>query len=141
VPADPSTITVFLNNLIANAIKNNNQNGSIEVNLVANADEARIEVIDNGPGIPEELRARLFTKFYRAERSLTSGTRGTGLGLFISKTIIELHGGKIGIEADAGRGSTFYFTLPIYKPEQHDKLLVKDKIGGVHGWFKKRSNR
>ena len=76
------------------------------------SDVVMLEVEDNGPGIPEDLRSRLFTKFYRAQRSLIAGTRGTWLGLFISKTIIELQGGKIGLEADKGHGSTFYFTLP-----------------------------
>lgn len=139
VPADPSSILEVLNNLIGNAIKYTPERGEIHVRVTADEDEARVEVSDNGPGIPEDLRKRLFTKFYRAERSLIAGTRGTGLGLFISKTIIELQGGKIGIEEDRGKGSTFYFTLPIYKSEKHDVLIAKDKqLGGVRGWFKKR---
>jgi signal transduction histidine kinase len=139
VPADPSSILEVLNNLIGNAIKYTPERGEIAVRLKVVDDQARVEVSDNGPGIPEDLRNRLFTKFYRAERSLIAGTRGTGLGLFISKTIIELQGGKIGLEPENGKGSTFYFTLPIYKAELHDKLIAKDKeMGGVRGWFKKR---
>lgn len=141
VPADPSSILEVLNNLIGNAIKYTPEKGDLSVRLFVDGDEARVEVSDNGPGIPEDLRNRLFTKFYRAERSLIAGTRGTGLGLFISKTIIELQGGKIGIKPDTGKGSTFYFTLPVYKAELHDKLIAKDKeLGGVRGWFKKRPN-
>ncbi len=139
VPADPSSILEVLNNLIGNAIKYTPEKGEIKVRLSVDDDVVRVEVSDNGPGIPEDLRKRLFTKFYRAERSLIAGTRGTGLGLFISKTIIELQGGKIGLEPDEGKGSTFYFTLPVYKAEKHDALIAKDKqLGGVRGWFKKR---
>ena len=142
VPADPSSMTEVLNNLIGNAIKYTPEKGEIHVRLLIDADTARVEVSDTGPGIPEELRARLFTKFYRAERSLIAGTRGTGLGLFISKTIIELQGGKIGLEQDSDHGSTFYFTLPLYDPAVHDKLLANDnKMGGVRGWFKKNPHR
>lgn len=138
VPADPSSMTEVLNNLIGNAIKYTNKGGQVKVHLSANDNEARVEVSDNGPGIPEELRPRLFSKFYRAERSLISGTRGTGLGLYISKTIIELQNGTIGLTPDNGHGSTFYFTLPIYNSDKYDNLINKGKqIGGIHGWFKK----
>jgi signal transduction histidine kinase len=137
VPADPASIVEVVNNLIGNAIKYTGKGGKVKVNLIVNKDDVRVEVTDNGPGIPEELRAKLFTKFYRAERSLIAGTRGTGLGLFISKTIIELQKGKIGIEPDKGSGSTFYFTLPIYDPVRDDEQIAKKTSGGIRGWFKK----
>ncbi len=141
VPADPSSIIEVLNNLLGNALKFTGPRGEVHVHLEAGPDEVRVQVSDNGPGIPTALRDKLFTKFYRAERSLISGTRGTGLGLFISRTIIELQKGKIGIEPAAKKGSTFFFTLPIYKAEIHDTLVNKDKqSGGVRGWFKKNTN-
>lgn len=138
VPADAASIVEVVNNLIGNAIKYTGKGGKIKVSMTVGHKEVRVEVSDNGPGVPEELRDRLFTKFYRAERSLISGTRGTGLGLFISKTIIELQNGKIGIEPDRGRGSTFYFTLPIYDPTRDDEIIAKKSSGGIRGWFKKR---
>ena len=138
VPADTASIMEVVNNLIGNALKYTGKGGKIKVRLEINSSEARLSVSDNGPGVPEELRDRLFTKFYRAERSLISGTRGTGLGLFISKTIIELQNGRIGIEPDKGNGSTFYFTLPIYNPERDDEIIAKKSSGGIRGWFKKR---
>ncbi len=142
VPADPSSIIEVLNNLLGNALKFTGPRGIVTVHLEAGPDEVRVSVNDNGPGIPTELRDKLFTKFYRAERSLIAGTRGTGLGLFISRTIIELQKGSIGLEPPSGKGSTFYFTLPIYKAELHDTLVSKDKqSGGVRGWFKKNTNR
>lgn len=137
-PADAASIVEVLNNLVGNAMKYNGKGGQIVVNLTTNDKEVRIEVADDGPGVPDDLRERLFTKFYRAERSLISGTRGTGLGLFISKTIIELQNGKIGIEPDKGTGSAFYFTLPIYDPARDDEQVAKKSSGGIRGWFKKR---
>ena len=138
VPADTASIVEVVNNLIGNAIKYTGKNGKIKVDLAVSNNEIRVEVSDNGPGVPEELRDRLFTKFYRAERSLITGTRGTGLGLFISKTIIELQNGKIGIEPDQGKGSVFYFTLPLYDPVRDDEMIAKKTSGGIRGWFKKR---
>lgn len=138
VPADSASILEVVNNLVGNAIKYTGKGGKIKVNLLVDKDKVRVEVVDNGPGVPEELRDRLFTKFYRAERSLIAGTRGTGLGLFISKTIIELQNGEIGIEPDKGTGSTFYFTLPIYVPARDDEIIAKKTSGGIRGWFKKR---
>lgn len=137
-PADSASIVEVLNNLIGNAIKYTGKGGRIRVNLIVNGGTVRVEVKDNGPGVPDDLRDRLFTKFYRAERSLIAGTRGTGLGLFISKTIIELQDGTIGIEPDRGDGSTFYFTLPIYNAARDDELIAKKTSGGIRGWFKKR---
>ncbi len=139
VPADTASIVEVLNNLIGNALKYNGKNGKIRVSLTVGAEQVRVEVADNGPGVPDELRDKLFTKFYRAERSLIAGTRGTGLGLFISKTIIELQKGTIGIEPDQGKGSVFYFTLPIYNPANDDEQVAKNTSGGIRGWFKKRS--
>jgi PAS domain S-box-containing protein len=139
VPADPSSLNEVLNNLLGNAIKYTSKGGEIKVRVSSTIDVVRVEVQDNGPGVPENLRAKLFTKFYRAERSLIAGTRGTGLGLYISKTIIELLHGTIGITDDSDHGSTFYFTLPIYQADKDDKLILKEKpLGGIHGWFKKR---
>lgn len=141
VMADPSSITEVLNNLIGNAIKYTGRGGKIHVSLTLESQKVRIDISDNGPGIPNELHSKLFTKFYRAERSLIAGTKGTGLGLFISRTIIELQNGEIGILPSDGEGSTFYFTLPLYEAEKHDKLVHNHQAGGVRGWFKKNTHR
>ncbi len=137
VPADSASIVEVLNNLIGNAIKYTPKAGQVRVSLAVEDEMVRVTVTDNGPGVPKEQRDRLFTKFYRAERSLIAGTHGTGLGLFISKTIIELQGGRIGLEPDRGEGSTFYFTLPLYNPERDDDI-VANSAAGTRGWFKKR---
>jgi len=137
-PADTTSITEVLNNLIGNALKYTPKGGRIRVHVTVDTENIRVEVADNGPGIPEELCANLFSKFYRAERSMIAGTRGTGLGLFISKTIIELQRGTIGVKSNVGSGSVFFFTLPIYFAERDDTLIEKNISRGKHGWFKKR---
>lgn len=144
VPGDSSSISEVLNNLIGNALKFTEADGVVNVNLKVEGENVRVEVVDTGPGIRLDLQSRLFTKFYRAERSLVSGYRGTGLGLYISKTIIEMHHGKIGVNSVEGKGSTFYFILPIYNDEKHAILLSKEAgLGGIRGWFKnsKRNTR
>ena len=72
-----------------------------------------VSVKDTGIGIPQEAIPKLFTKFFRISSVLEQGSKGTGLGLFISKSIISLHGGEISVKSEVGKGSTFSFTLPI----------------------------
>lgn len=139
VPGDVSSLTEVLNNLIGNALKYTGDNDTVHVRLLVVDDNVRVEIKDNGPGIPAEHRSKLFTKFYRVERSLVAGNRGTGLGLYLAKTIIDMHHGQIGVDPFNGHGSTFYFVLPIFDEQKHAILISKDKIsGGIHGWFKKR---
>ncbi len=138
-PADTASIVEVLNNLIGNALKYTPKRGEVKVSMTSVGEFVRVEIKDNGPGVPDDMRGRLFTKFYRAERSLIAGSKGTGLGLFISKTIVELQGGQIGIEPDQGHGSVFYFTLPVYDPARDDERVAKNAQGGVRGWFKKRT--
>lgn len=113
VLADPLRITEVLDNLIANAIKHTKSGGSIKVKVIKTKDEVVTTVEDNGDGIAKEAIPNLFTKFYRTPGSLEKGDQGTGLGLYISKSIIDLHHGKIWVESTLGKGSTFSFSLPI----------------------------
>ncbi len=113
VPCDSVKIGQVLNNLIDNAVKFSPLGGSVAVTLDLDGDHVRLVVADQGAGIPEEERARLFQPFGRPGSQGTSGERGTGLGLAIVRRIIEGHGGRIGVESEPGRGSTFFFTLPL----------------------------
>ncbi len=111
IHADRSRLEQVLVNLVHNAVKFTKPGG--EVNLEAESGEAgiRFAVRDTGVGIPAESLTRIFERFYRVDRSRTGS--GTGLGLSISKHIIEAHGGRIWAESDEGRGSVFYFVIPL----------------------------
>jgi signal transduction histidine kinase len=110
---DVEKIKLAVQNLIENAIKYTPNRGSIEVNLRANKKEVELSVKDTGVGIPEDQKSRIFTKFFRGSNVVRIDTEGSGLGLFISKNIIEAHGGRIWFDSEEGVGTTFYFTLPV----------------------------
>ena len=109
---DPNRITQVLTNLVGNALKFTPSGGRVQCVLTVPEGGPRVEVRDNGPGIPERHLPHLFTRFYQVDPSNTRLTGGAGLGLSISKAIVEAHGGDIGVESELGKGSTFWFTLP-----------------------------
>lgn len=112
VVADPVRIHQVLSNLISNAVKFAPSGMEIVVGAQRENDHARFFVTDQGIGIPRAEQVKLFDRFHRGQNAHTPETPGAGLGLYISKGIIEAHGGKIGVESEVGRGSTFWFTLP-----------------------------
>ena len=101
-----------LNNLIGNAVKFSAPGGRIVVRVGEEGRFLHTSVADSGPGIPAAELSALFRPFYRGSAPLPPGERSTGLGLPIARRIVEAHGGRIGVESDVGRGSTFWFTLP-----------------------------
>lgn len=112
VHADIDKLHEIAGNLISNAIKYT-ETGSVVVKLVQkDAGTIRFEVVDTGPGISSEEQGKLFQKFYRVESNVGK-TTGTGLGLYISRLMIEKFNGKIGLDSEPGRGSTFWFELPV----------------------------
>jgi signal transduction histidine kinase len=112
VEVDPDRIQEVIGNFLSNAVKYTNE-GSVMVKLRQPSENiVRLEVVDTGPGISKEEQAKLFNKFYRAE-STVGKTIGTGLGLYISRLLIEKFGGKIGIDSEVGKGSIFWFELPV----------------------------
>ena len=115
VKADRNWLQQVLVNLVSNAIKFSRAGRSILVIGQVVNHQVTIKVIDQGPGIPPEAMPRLFNKFYQVENSVHQASGGTGLGLYIAKRIIDLHGGQIGVESEVDRGSTFFFTLPLLK--------------------------
>lgn len=113
VLADTARVGQVLTNLIANAVKYSPQGSDIIVNAQMHDDQLLVSVSDQGIGInPEELE-RIFAPFYQVEREQTRKRKGAGLGLFICRSIIEAHGGRIWVESTPGNGSKFSFTLPI----------------------------
>lgn len=113
VQADVDKITQVLTNFVSNAHKYNNPGGWIRIDATREGNMARIGVVDNGFGISEEDQKKLFQRFFRVENSLTRNIGGTGLGLNITKTIVEMHGGQVQVVSAPGEGSTFSFTLPL----------------------------
>lgn len=124
IAADRSSFSEVIVNLVDNAIKYSNEGGLIVVNAKVQGDFVEISVQDNGIGIPGALLSNIFDKFYRSHRS-RENTVGTGLGLYITKAIVESHGGSISVRSEDGRGSTFTFTVPIYASVA-DKLANSD---------------
>lgn len=113
VAADRSSIGEVLSNLIDNAIKYSRDGGEVLVTARINGDFVEVAVVDHGIGIPSSVAEHIFSKFYRSHRS-SGSVSGSGLGLYISRAIVESHGGQISFQSVEGQGSTFSFTMPIY---------------------------
>lgn len=109
---DVQRIGRVLNNLIGNALRHTPPRGTILVQAARNPQEVRVEVRDSGEGILDTDIPHIFERFYRGEKSRSRSTGGAGLGLAISKGIVEAHGGQIGVESASGAGACFHFSLP-----------------------------
>ncbi len=112
VHGDPQRLRQVLGNLLSNACKFSPRGSTVEIGVTRREGRVRIDIRDQGPGIAEELRPRLFSRFGQGDTSDTRQTGGTGLGLYISKAIVERHGGEIGFIPEAETGTTFYLELP-----------------------------
>ncbi|HJU56575.1 MAG TPA: sensor histidine kinase [Pyrinomonadaceae bacterium] len=113
VRADRAKLRRILLNLLSNALKFTQKGGTVEVRAAREGDRVRVAVVDTGVGIAPEDVARLFDKYEQARNRATRGEKGTGLGLYITKQLVELHGSEIKVESELGKGSTFSFTLPV----------------------------
>jgi signal transduction histidine kinase len=110
--------TVPLNNLIGNAIKFSHAGSTIRLEVTVQSAALRFAVFDEGLGIPREEICNLFQEFRRASTEPTAGEHGAGLGLAICQRIVKRHGGTIGVEREPGRGSRFWFELPVMPAEE-----------------------
>jgi PAS domain S-box-containing protein len=113
VRADLDRLVQVGANLISNALKFSKSGDRVEVSVLRRGRLARLSVVDHGPGIPDEFRARIFTKFAQADSSDTRQKGGTGLGLVIAKEIVDRHGGRLWFESEAGEGARFHVDLPL----------------------------
>ncbi len=141
--ADASALHEVLINLIDNAFAHTASGiGAIEISVELRGDGIETKVTDNGVGIPAAAISHLFTKFFRVN-TMKATTAGTGLGLFICKSIVEAHGGTIWVESIEGEGTTFTFHLPLRPvaltdaPKDNETTTTISR--GAHGWIKKHS--
>jgi signal transduction histidine kinase len=120
VAVDGDRVIQVLTNLLSNAAKSSPPGERVAVSAVSCGGCWWVAVTDHGPGIPESFRGRVFQRFAQADASTTRPRGGTGLGLSISKAIVERMRGRIGFETSAGRGTTFYFDLPMEGAPRED---------------------
>lgn len=110
--ADPLRLKQVMDNLLSNAVKYSPPRSSVKVRATHEVKSWRIEISDQGPGITDKDRQRLFTDFAKLSAKPTGGEKSTGLGLAIVKRVVEAHKGKIGVDSNAGQGATFWFSMP-----------------------------
>lgn len=123
---DPDRLREVITNLFDNAVKYTDS-GKVSLGLTGNDQVVQLFVKDTGPGIPAADIPHLFQKFYRVDNSSTRTTGGTGLGLFICRKIIELYNGRIWVESEPGKGSTFYINLPRLSAQKAAELQAAEK--------------
>jgi len=114
IQGDHDKLEQVITNLLVNAVKFTPPGGRITISLERNEKYVKASIRDTGIGIPAEKQSRIFERFYRVEPESSSKMNGTGLGLYIAKNIIEMHGGRIWVASEVGNGSEFSFTLPIH---------------------------
>lgn len=119
ITADPRRLEQVLDNLLSNAFKFTPEGGEVTLSVrLEDGSWLKFMVADTGIGIPPQDMDKLFTKFYQSAEVVRKAIGGTGLGLYIAKSIIEAHGGRIGAESSVGKGTTVWFTLPVNSPPQ-----------------------
>jgi signal transduction histidine kinase len=120
---DSRIVQRVLENLVSNAIKHTPAGGTVRIVVSASPAANRVAVEDDGPGVPEEARHRIFEKFGRVDALTTTKYHSAGLGLTFCKLAVEAHGGQIGVDAGASRGSVFWFELPSGHQSQNPSTL------------------
>jgi signal transduction histidine kinase len=113
VNIDYHRISEVLHNLLTNSIKHTTGRGKISIQVERSGQFIKVTVTDNGEGIPAADVPYLFERFYRVDKSRTRNGGGSGLGLTITKRLVEAHGGTIGVQSELGKGSSFFFTVPV----------------------------
>lgn len=126
IACDPDKIERIILNLISNAIKFTNSNGSIFINLINKGDTVEICIRDTGIGMNQEHLDNIFKRFHQVDKSLSRNAEGSGIGLSLVKSIVELHGGKISVESKQGEGSIFKIELPS-KVIENPKVTQENK--------------
>ncbi|MGQ9682665.1 MAG: ATP-binding protein [Anaerolineae bacterium] len=120
VRGDQRRLLQVLTNLVSNAIKFSHANSEVLVRCLPGEGEVMVQVKDHGVGIPPEAQSRLFSRFYQVDHTETRRAGGTGLGLYISRRIVQAHSGRIWVESQVGQGSTFAFAIPTIPETQQE---------------------
>jgi two-component system phosphate regulon sensor histidine kinase PhoR len=120
IQADENYLQKSIDNVIKNALVFNSVDGQVSVNAMMKDDMVKLYVRDTGIGIPEDMLNRIWEKFFRIDNSITYEVGGVGIGLFLSKRIIELHGGTISATSEPGKGSTFMIDIPVESSVRQD---------------------
>ena len=115
IMVDPIRVTEVLTNFLNNACKYSPESRQIDVELSIEEGMAHLSVRDQGPGLSPDVQTRVWERFYQAPdiRPQSGGEPGLGLGLYISRVMVEQHGGKVGVDSIVGKGATFWCTLPL----------------------------
>ncbi len=123
--ADPQRLRQVIDNLLDNAVKYSKEGTAITLKTEVRPEEILISVSDQGMGIPAAEISKIFDRFYRIEERMEKDPGGLGLGLSLCKALVEAHGGKIWVESEIGKGSTFYFTIPVNKKDNKRQLSLE----------------
>ena len=110
---DTERLRQVLSNLISNAIKYSQDGGPITITGTHSQGEVSVTVTDSGAGLPTTELARVFDRFHRASTAATERSQGAGLGLYLTRAVIEAHHGRIWVDSNPGQGASFHFNLPI----------------------------
>jgi two-component system phosphate regulon sensor histidine kinase PhoR len=120
ITADEDKVDQILTNLLSNAVKYSPEGGIIKVEAFDRGEYIEIGISDPGIGIPSDQLDKIFTRFHRVDNRDTRQAGGTGIGLYLVKHLVEAHKGRITVQSEMGKGSTFSFTLPKIQPEEED---------------------
>jgi len=134
--SDPKHLQQIILNLMSNSVKYTPSGGSVTLKVSQVVDKVKIEITDTGVGISPEKQAKLFERFERGEDSYSLSQEGTGIGLNLTKHLVEINGGRIGVESEIGKGSTFWIMMPLASGEmtsvtKEDKTPVKIRLDGL----------
>lgn len=125
VSADEGRLRIIVNNFVSNALKYNKPGGTVEIYHEKQGDQLVTAIKDNGLGIPENQKAHMFEKFFRVEHEDRKTVTGTGLGMYIVKMYIEQMNGRLWFQSEHGKGTTFYFSLPIVRVGLRHKIAAR----------------
>jgi len=134
--ADPKHLQQIILNILSNSVKYTPEEGEVWLEVSLNVDKIKIEIHDTGVGISKEKQAKLFERFERGEDSYSLSQEGTGIGLNLTKHLVEINGGRIGVESEIGRGSTFWIMMPLAQGDpvqitKEEKETTRVRLDGL----------